>query len=109
MNARERAKQAIESSTIPPNHSQWWAILISPAQIEMLTHSIEQAIIEAEEAKAKEERDACAMIADRHEIEAMAQLEESKRNGKGLSEIGHVFEASAAKWISDAIRARSGS
>lgn len=47
----------------------------------------------------------CAKICDEHEQAEQAAANESARNGKGLSHLGHVFEASAAKTIGDKIRA----
>jgi hypothetical protein len=78
----ERAKQAILRSTISPHFSQWWAITISPEQIEALTHTIEDAINAAveEDRKSREcckaEREACVGIAARKVLE---KLEQKKR------------------------------
>jgi hypothetical protein len=47
MKPEERAKRAIESSAIPPNYPQWWAVAISPAQVEALTNSIRREICNA--------------------------------------------------------------
>ena len=54
-----------------------------------------------------EEREACAKIADKHEREESKRAGESRSGGKGLSELGHVFEATAARAVADKIRARS--
>lgn len=68
MTARERAKQSIERSALPPHFSQWWAIAVSPEQTEALIQSIEQTIIAARiEARAKgvaEGREAAAKMLD---------------------------------------------
>jgi hypothetical protein len=57
--------------------------------------------------KFRDQIEDCAQIADQHEVEETERAAESKRNGKGLSELGHVFEATAAGTIARAIRARS--
>jgi hypothetical protein len=50
----------------------------------------------------------CAKIADRHEQAETENAEESRDNQKGLSELGHVFEAAAAKVIGEKIRTLAG-
>ena len=94
MRPEERAKQAILRSTIPPHFSQWWAITISPEQIEALTQTIQSAIIEAIE----EERETCAMVADEMKAE-LAQRPEKLQYGRTQIEV--------TEYIANEIRARS--
>lgn len=84
MDARQRAIQAIESSTIPPQHSQWWAILISPEQVEALTQAIERAIKAAKEEATKKERARCLEMINRcvHVYQGHAKRAEARDNGE---------------------------
>jgi hypothetical protein len=77
MTPNERAKQAILRSTIPPHFSQWWAITISPEQIEALTQTIENAV----KAAIEEEREVCLEIVKKEvrlwDRESIVELEGS--------------------------------